>query len=146
MAKRIKVSNPKNQNKISGKTISDKALEVRNPGHNTNDLAPHFSFKHACNHHFQLSDWQSIELAELIECFRKLESQSWTNIMKQSKRGLGYCKVDPKTFSKSLPEYISPEHTIIELRVNKKARLFGYRWENVFHIIWFDRNHDVYPM
>lgn len=141
MTKRIK-SGKKQKNKIGGKTLKDKALEVEEGG--TDHLPPYFSFKHACSNHFQLSDWQSGEIAELMETFRRMEQLNWHEIHKH--RGLNYKQVDPRTFSKDLPEFISPDLSIYEVKVTKRARLFGYRLKNIFHIIWFDRNHEVYSM
>lgn len=129
---------------ISGKRIPNSAFEAEEE--NTNGLSPLFSFKHLCTNHFQLHEWGSEELKSLTDTFIKMEQQSWTDIMKQRKRGLGYAVVDPSTFSKSLPRHISPDVSIIEIRVTQKARLFGYRWRNIFNVIWFDRNHEVYDM
>lgn len=143
---KISTGKVKQKNRIGGHNIKDKAVEVEDEG-STNHLKPHFSFKSVCNNHFLLSDWTSRELSDLIQTFKTLESMSWGDIMNQGKKGgLGCCVVNSAHFSKRLPETISPEVSIIEFRVNKKARLFGYRWRNVYHIIWFDRNHDVYPM
>lgn len=139
-----KIKYQKNDNRqLRGKKIADEAFETTFI-QDTDDMTPTFSFKSCSNNRFKLSEWQPKEIEQLISVFKKLESCSWKEIRRN--KGFGYKIVDPDTFSCNLPENISPDETIIELRVSKKARLFGYRGKNIFYIIWFDRNHEVYPM
>lgn len=128
---------------IKGKPIAEEAFET-NLIQNTDDMTPTFSFKSCSNNNFKLSEWQPREIDQLIEVFKRLESCTWKEIRRN--KGFGYTVVDPESFSCELPEFISPDITIIELRVSKRARLFGFRSNNVFNIIWFDRNHEVIPM
>lgn len=126
---------------IAGKTISPDAFEIPDTG-STDHLNPVFSFMDVCPNHFQLSDWQGDELKALIACLRDMSGRKWSEV----RMNKGFKSVDPRTFSKELPQYISPEVTIYEFRVSKKARIFGHRVRNVFRVVWFDRNHEVYPM
>lgn len=130
---------PKSQ--IGGKTISSSAFDVPDEG-STDHLSPVFSFSDCCPNHFQLSDWQSDELKALMSTLRDLSGKQWSEVRKIK----GFKSVDSVTFSRDLPAYISPDVTIWECRVSGKARLFGHRYKNVFKIVWFDRNHQVYPM
>lgn len=130
---------PKSQ--IAGRTISHDAFEVPDEG-STDHLNPVFSFGDCCPNHFQLSDWQGDELKALMNTLRELSGKKWAEV----RRIKGFKNVDSSTFSHELPNYISPDVTMWECRVSKRARLFGHRSRNVFNIVWFDRNHDVYPM
>ncbi|CAG5089470.1 Putative uncharacterized protein [Thermobacillus xylanilyticus] len=127
--------------KIGGKRISRKAFEAEEEG-STDHLPPVFSFAETCPNHFQLYKWTSEELKHLIDALRRYSKMRWQEIRKTK----GFNSVDPSTFSVPLPNYISPDVAILEFRVNHKARIFGYRSRQVFNIIWFDRNHEVYPM
>jgi hypothetical protein len=138
-----KIAKKKDKAKIRGKNIKASALDVQKE-QGTDHLPPVFSFKHVCNNHYYLTDWRSEELQRLIDTFRTMESLNWSEVIRY--KGLGFKIVDPKTFSTDLPEVISPDISIIEFRVSKRARLFGYRDKNIFNIIWFDRNHEVYSM
>lgn len=148
MAKKNKNKKPKLKLKekhiILGKTILDEAFNVPEEEGSTDNLQPVFSFRDLCNNHFQLHEWQEDEIKKLVQTFRDCGNWTWSEAKKV--RGFNLKPVDPRTFSKSLPEFISPDLTILEFRVSKRARVFGYRARNVFHIIWFDRNHEVYPM
>lgn len=127
--------------KIRGKRISPKAFEAEEEG-STDHLPPVFSFAETCPNHFKLCDWQYEELKHLNDVLRRYSRMSWAEIRKEK----GFGPVDSSTFSVQLPQYISPDIAILEFRVNKRARIFGYRARQVFNIIWFDRNHEVYPM
>jgi hypothetical protein len=140
--KKIKIPNDK-KHSIRGKTIADCAF-IAEYEQNTDNTAPTFSFKSCDENQFTLSKWQPKEIEQLISTLKRLEHCTWQQI--KNNKGFGYKKVDPDTLNYALPEYISPDETIIELRVSKRARLFGYRSRNIYHIIWFDRNHDVYDM
>ena len=35
---------------------------------------------------------------------------------------------------------------LFSLRLNAKSRLWGFLMEGVFYVIWFDPNHEVYPI
>jgi hypothetical protein len=126
---------------IRGRTISNEAFEVPESG-STDHMQPVFTFNDTCPNHFQLHDWQYEELKHLTEKLRDLSKKTWAEI----KSVKGFMIVDQKNFSRNLPEYISQDATIYECRISKRARLFGHRARNVFCIIWFDRNHEVYPM
>lgn len=127
--------------RIAGKKISADAFRVPDEG-STDHMSPVFSFIDCCPNHFQLSDWQYDELKALMSTLRDFSGRQWSEVRKSK----GFRSVDSTTFSQGLPEYISPDVTIWEFRVSKRARLFGHRSRNVFNIVWFDRNHEVYPM
>lgn len=140
MSKKPKQHPSKKQ--IGARGISNKLFQIPDDGLSTDHLPPVFSFVDTCPNHFQLHEWQGEELKHLINTLRDLSKRTWAEV-RQIK---GFLKVDPSTFSKSLPEYLSPDITIYECRVSKRSRIFGHRVRNAFHIIWFDRNHEVYPM
>lgn len=101
---------------------------------------PVLSFKHVSDNHCLLSDWISTEIKELISTFKMLEEVPWNKL---HSTGLRLKAID--SFSKPLPPYISPDETIYEIRVCQKKRVFGYRTDDIFRVIWFDRNHEICP-
>lgn len=143
MGKKVKPKAQKPDSRtIRGRKISGTAFDSPHETGSTDHLAPVFSFSDTCPNHFLLEHWQSNELKQLIQALRDFGNRSWSELRKLK----GFKSVDQRHFSQPLPEYISPELTIWECRVTGRARLFGYRNKNVFHIVWFDRNHEVYPM
>ena len=43
-----------------------------------------------------------------------------------------------------LPNNIEKDITLSSLRASEKFRIIGYRQEDYFYIVWFDRNHLAY--
>lgn len=79
-----------------------------------------------------------------MDTFRLMEQLEWNQILTHT--GLQMKKANTKTLSKPLPCDISPDVTLYEIRVTQRARIFGYIFNNVFHLVWFDRRHEVYSM
>lgn len=127
---------------IAGKKIKKDAFDLPDDTRSTDHMSPVFSFSDTCPNHFRLDDWTKKEIKQLIDQLRLYSGMKWSDLRKIK----GFGPVDPSTFSKKLPKTISPEVKIYECRINGKMRLFGHRVKNTYHIIWFDRNHEVYPM
>ena len=54
-----------------------------------------------------------------------------------------------KRLEKALPQIEKPDSiekdiTLSSIRASEKFRLIGYRQEQYFYIVWFDRNHLTY--
>jgi len=126
---------------IGGKTISPELFNKPDRG-SSDHMNPVFSFSDTCHNHFPLESWQGSELKHLIDKLRDMSKRPWAEI----RRNKGFIIVDQRTFSTKLPDHLSEDLTIYEFRVSQRARVFGHRIHNSFHIIWFDRNHEVYPM
>lgn len=129
--------------RLRDKDVS-KAVELDVDVMNDNDQPPVFSFKHVDNNRYRLSEWWGDELDQLVETFKKMESLRWPDIHRHS--GLDCKHVEPYEYIAELPEMISPDVKILQIRASKKSRIFGYRWKHVFRLVWFDKNHDVRPM
>lgn len=102
---------------------------------------PVFSFRHTSSNHCLLSDWQGTELLELIDTFKKMESLTWNEVL--THKGLQYKVIDKH--SRALPPEVSKDVSICEIRICQRKRVFGYRIDDVFRVIWFDRNHEICP-
>lgn len=104
------------------------------------------SFKDTCEKNCLLEQWNAAgDLKQLNKCLKIISSLTWTSL--PSYNGLYFKRVPYVSLTKPLPEQISKDEAIFELRIgcDSARRLFGYRNKNVFHIIWFDLNHSVIP-
>ena len=45
----------------------------------------------------------------------------------------------------SLPDNIPEDVKLSEMRIDEKKRIFCFRVQGVYYIIWFDRDHSVCP-
>lgn len=110
---------------------------------NTGNENPVFSFRHVCDNHCLLSDWQGNELIELISTLKTMETLTWNQLVTNRHSGLDYRKEN--NYAKPLPPRVSPDIDVCRVKVCERKRLWGYRAGNVFRIMWFDRNHEVIP-
>ena len=134
MAKKIIKNQVPQTGKINPKAFTIEAEESK-AGY------PVFSFAHVCHNHCLLSEWKGKELIELLSTFKTMESVPWHEIRRH--KGLNYKPIDG--YSKPLPDFVSPDVTLHEVKVCKRKRFFGYRAGDVFRVIWFDREHEVCP-
>jgi len=103
-----------------------------------------FSFRDTDKNRFVLWDLVKKELKELVKTFKLMEQLGWQGVFQHSGLKPEIHKQEQLRFK--LPVDLSPDVDIYSFRFSEKGRIFGYRIKNVFYLIWFDRNHDVYPM
>lgn len=91
------------------------------------------------------SKWKSSDLKKFSALIEKLRGHN-----AQTLTGSRLCsphKGPPAQAKFALPENLSPDLTIHELRVDQsnKARIHGVLWGETFFLVWLDRNHAVFP-
>ena len=60
--------------------------------------------------------------------------------------GLDYGPVtNPSNLRATIPQCVPPDCRLDYFDTSQKIRIFGYRYKNVFYIVWFDKNHVIYP-
>ncbi len=106
------------------------------------DCTGRIAFSKVCDRHCLLSDWDKKELKLLIDCFKKIESMCWKDI--KSYNGFNYETI--KHIAITPPSSLPPDATLKSLKLNDDHRLYGYRAQDTFNIIWFDKTHMVCPM
>jgi len=124
-------------------------------GKNTpRSLLLHIPIKISFDHYesgssFCLSKCNRNEVKEYMGCLRKLTSMTWQQVWGQGggeKTGLGFTNYEDHSITGARrPANISPELRISAIRASSKLRLFGVKIENVFHVLWFDREHTIVP-
>ncbi|QZE13067.1 hypothetical protein K4L44_10750 [Halosquirtibacter laminarini] len=113
-----------------------------------NDLKVFISIKHL-QHDFQcFSEWSKKEMKEFWNFNTKLHELTWKDVYasarKSNKSGVGYTVIPIKNYpDSSFKENLSQDITILELRVNKKIRVHGFRNSSVFFLCWLDKNHKI---
>lgn len=145
MSKQKKI--PKLSQPQPAKRISVKSTQLFQ-AISTDDRYPSFRFTYTDKNRWQLSDWTTSEIDDLIQGLKKIEKYTWSQIKAHgSKRqgqsvGTGYKLIDNLP---NLPENIPEDVKISEMRIDDKKRIFGFRVEAIYYIIWFDRQHSVCP-
>jgi len=84
-------------------------------------------------------------------CLKKLTSQNWFDVQQTggkggTKVGLGYTLYSDSSLHRVVrPTGLSRELRIAGIRASGKARIFGVRENDVYHILWFDPDHEIVP-
>jgi len=91
------------------------------------------------------SKWKSSDLKKFGALVDKLRGHN-ANTLTGSKL-CSMHKGPPAQDRFALPESLSPDLTLHELRVDQsnKARIHGVLWGETFFLVWLDRNHAVFP-
>lgn len=114
----------------------------------TLDLPPAFSFLHFDSSPECASSWPGEAIKNLFARFKHVNSMTWEQVFKTGgkagdKTGVGYTLINPKTCARKLPQYLSEDIELSEMRINRKSRILGVRHEATYFVIWLDRNHEA---
>ena len=99
------------------------------------------AFSSVCHNKCSISKWQGKELTSLIDTFKKIEESKWEDILIDA--GLQWKR--DKHIAFKLPDNLPEDVKLHSMRVDGKMRIFGYRAQEYFYIVWFDKNHEVCP-
>lgn len=138
-----KYSNSMNAHSKSAKSsgqIPEAATDVKR---SSEDRTPFFSFEHLCERNYQLMDLGKRELKELHNFLKMISKMTWKQI--RISDGLEYKTIPRDSLSCSVPKSVPDDARIDEIRVTQAHRIFGFRVESVFNVVWFDPTHGVVP-
>jgi len=112
-------------------------------GEVTNHRYPLFSLQHVVAG-FSVSNCERDEKAAFADRLQQLGQMTWEQIQLGSRQGVGTETIGRDSICLPIPNHITPEVRILALRIRQKARIIGYRQDEVFHIVWIDPKHRVY--
>lgn len=148
------------QNKQSSKVASSinislkeaEYLGVNEQGTKDRDIKAYVNLKYYDQHHQCFSSWEDNKLRDFSSFVTKITNTNWEEIFNSggstgNKTGLGYTihKDKKKLPNKGTVDHVSEDITLFELRVNKEARVHGFRKQSAFFLVWLDKDHDIYP-
>lgn len=79
-----------------------------------------------------------------VDTMRALSKMTWNEIRSTYRRGLGSEKIERRIIRASIPSGITGDATFIAIRFYDNAPMVGFRTDNIFHIVWFDRDFTLY--
>lgn len=91
-----------------------------------------------CDEKYPLQELQKDELKAFISFAKTFEKLPWNTI----RRYKGFKFESIPQIEK--PNNIQKDITFNSIRISEKFRIIGYRQEEYFYIVWFDRNHLAY--
>lgn len=110
---------------------------------NHDNSHPLFSLRHL-RKNFCLSKCNTKEKAALADTLHKLSQCTWMSIKHMDRQGSGFEKIKRSAIRDGIPEIIKEDANIIGFRFYAKARMVGFRSREVFHIVWLDREYNLY--
>lgn len=133
---------PCNAEKVSSKKTP---VYREDPG---SDLAlhPSWQFSKADMEYKRWSVANAEDIEEILKKLQGLESQTWGEIRQQDN---GCHTVQCNKFiteaKKRMAELKLTYEEMFSIRIDGKKRLYGVIEDGVFLMIWYDREHEIYP-
>ncbi|WP_332420243.1 hypothetical protein [Vibrio metschnikovii] len=136
MAKK-KIKHPKanTKSKITAKEVN----------FNYDDKTPIFSLERLQAGSFCLQCLDQEGKAFFAEAIFRRKNNTWREIKQMPRHGLGFEKIDRKSISAPIPNFITPDvDHFLSFRFHGKRPMVGYRQNDVFYVLWFDNNFTLY--
>ena len=124
-------------------TVGSRIEAKSNARSNPNSLVPKFSFEFLSKSHC-ISSCQKDEKAALTDRLHQLSQLVWQRIQESSRHGQGCEIISRASMRVSIPDCITEDTNILAFRFFGKAPMVGFRREEVFYIVWLDRDFTVY--
>lgn len=112
---------------------------------NNDKKPPIFSF-HQIGKFYCLESCQPEEKVALIETLHKLSQFTWQELRNSNRHGLGTEKIEHSSIKGcSVPDFIIEQNIpLLAFRFHGKKPMVGYRENQVYHILWLDRDFSLY--
>lgn len=114
---------------------------------------PLWSFKYLDNSY---DKWQIESTQELLSELKSYEGLTWQDIMSASggkRKGNGsnshyiaISEICREAQQRLIAIKLDAEDTLFSLRIGSKKRLWGLLRSRAFEMIWYDKNHEIYPL
>lgn len=110
----------------------------------TNALNPLFCFKYL-DKNYHLKQCNVEEKANFISTLVTLSELTWQDIQQSGRHQLGHETINKKSLKCPLPANIKEEvNNVICFRFNGMMPMLGFRNNQIFHVVFIDRNHQLY--
>lgn len=73
-----------------------------------------------------------------------LSKLTWKEIRNAPRHGLGTEKINRSAIKAPIPEAITEDVEFLALRFSGKKAMVGFRNNDVFHVVWLDRDFSLY--
>ena len=136
----VKLKDP--QRRISSKHIKSPHTSDAMP---CEKRKPLFSFEFI-DSQYCVSRCEKNDKAALADQLRLLGTQTWAELRQGNRHKTGYEKIHTSAIKPRIPPHLKNDDsvTFIAFRFSGMKPMIGYRIEEVFHIIWVDRDFSVY--
>ncbi len=144
MANNSKVKNSKKNKNIIKKDCQDCSHYLLSKV-NYNNKTPILSLHH--NLHvrdkYRLDECEQEEKLAFVKKMIELSNLTWLQIMNAPRHGLGTEKIQ-RIEGDTLPSSIREDTQLLALRFFGMKPMVGFRDNDIFHVLWFDRDCSLY--
>jgi len=136
----------KNKDRRISQNHPSKSKRIRKPEEqvNYNNRKPVFSFEYI-DKAYCVSKCERDEKASFADKLRILGSLTWNEIIQSPRHQHGFEKIPIQQINGSKPIIISPDvDYVIAFRFHNTKPVVGLRRDQVFFIIWLDRDYSLY--
>ena len=102
--------------------------------------SPKFSLQHV-SPKYCVSKCSPQEKSDFVNAMLKRKDLAWKKLMLMGKHALGYEKISH--LNVDIPN-VAKDKQLIAFRFSDKKPMVGFRERDVFYILWFDREFEVY--
>lgn len=112
---------------------------------NYEDKPPIFSLERLQNGEYCLQKLDTDGKANFAEAIFKRKELKWKDIKQCPKHGLGFEKIAKTSIKAPMPKFITPDvDHFLAFRFYGKRPMVGYRINDIFYVLWFDKNFTLY--
>jgi hypothetical protein len=134
-------------NRIQKPPLAPSSDRIKEPSKSTEDdtnqLYPHFSFQYL-DKDYCISRCTKEEKSALAEMFRIYGQKTWIEIILTSKNKNGMETIPQNQIKGKLPKIVTPDSELVVFRFGNNIPAVGHRTGRIFHLIWIDRNFNLY--
>jgi hypothetical protein len=105
---------------------------------------PFFSF-HYLQDSYCISRCDKNDKASFADAMKCLSAMTWNQIYAAPRHGLGAEKIARKSINVEIPDNLPEDiNSFWAIRFSGLKPMIGFRNNDVYHIVWFDRDFSVY--
>jgi len=106
-------------------------------------MRPKFAFEYLQSS-YCISKCEKDDRVALTDALRMLSSLTWAQIASTSKHALGTETLSKRAIHAALPACVTDDTRLLAFRFSGKKAMVGYRTQEVFYVLWFDRDFTLY--
>lgn len=106
-------------------------------------MRPKFCLEHLQKDHC-LSKCTLEEKAAFADRIHEMSQQTWQELSQAHRHKQGFEAIDRSSIKGRFPSALTADVTIYAFRFHGMAPMVGFRTNEVFHVVWFDRAFNLY--
>jgi hypothetical protein len=108
-----------------------------------NQLRPKFSLEYIQSS-YGLRECTKEEKAAFIDCLHEMSQLTWQQLHQAERHKQGYEIINRDAINTGIPSYITEDTQILAFRFSDKKPMVGFRRDEVFFVVWLDRDFTLY--